>query len=138
MGKYLNTDTYVSINGTDLSDHAFNVDMKLERDQVDVTGFSSAGTKEYLPGNKDEEVTVSFLQDFAAAKVDATLSPLYFGGTPFPIVVRPTSGTASTTNPVYSGSAYLFEYHPIDGAVGARSETNATFKFTGAVARGTA
>lgn len=141
MTKFINQDLYVSVNSVNLSNHAFKVDINLTKDQVDVSGFNSTGTKEFLPGSKDEEVTIGFLQDFsstAGSNVDATLWPLYNSGTSFVISVNPTSATASATNPTYSGTANLYEYHPLNGSYGDRSETDVTFKFTGGVTRATA
>jgi hypothetical protein len=134
----INNDVVVIVNGVDLSNNAFNVDLNLTRDQVEVSGFNSAGAKEFLPGSKDEEVVVSFRQDFAAAKVDATLWPLYTNGSTFGILVRPTSSAASSTNPAYTATAGLYEYHPLDGAFGAASDTQVTFKLIGGVSRATA
>lgn len=138
MAKHQAQDYYVKINSVDLSNWAFNVDLKLEREKLDVSGFNSTGAKEWVPGSKDEEATVSFRGDFAANAVDATLAPLYFNSTTFPILMRPTSGTISATNPEYRGSANLYEYHPLNAEVGEVAETQVTFAFTGAVTRGTA
>lgn len=138
MGKLLGNDVFVKVAGVDLSNDAFNVDIHLEKERVEVSGFNATGTKEFLPGQATEEVTVSFRQDFASGKVDATLWPLYSGGSAFAMEFRPTSGTPTATNPVYSGSANLYEYHPIDVAFGDVMDTQVTFAFTGAVARGTA
>ena len=67
MAKFTLTDASITINSVDLSSHAFSVDIKLEKDKIDVSGFNSTGATEYLPGSKEEEFTVSFRQDFAAA-----------------------------------------------------------------------
>jgi hypothetical protein len=138
MAKLIHQSDYISVNSVDLSYWGFNIDVNLQKDQVEVTGFNSTGTKEYLPGNKDEEIVASFRQDYGNGGPDQTLWPLYNGGSAFPIAVRPTSGSATNTNPVYSGSATLYEYHPIDGALGAVSEIQCTFKVQGGLTRGTA
>lgn len=137
-GKYLNTDCKVMVNGVDLSNQAFNVDIPLVKDQVEVSGFSASGAKEFLPGAKDERVTVSFRQNFGGTLVDATLWNLYNSGTPFILAVNPTSGTATSSNPTYSGTANLFEYHPINSAFGDVSNTDVTFIVTGGMNRATA
>jgi hypothetical protein len=137
VAKFTLTDASITINSVDLSDHAFSVDINLEKDKIDVSGFSSVGSKDYLPGAKEEEFTVSFRQDFAAAKVDATLWPLYNNGTTFPFVIKPTSAAVSATNPSYNGNANLYEYHPIDGDLGDAAETQVTFSITGGINRST-
>ena len=80
MSKFLLSDCKVVVNNVNLSDHAFNVDTPSTKEQVDVSGFSPTGAREFLPGQEDQTITIQFLQDYAAAKVHATLEPLYSGG----------------------------------------------------------
>ena len=61
MAKYLLTNGKVFINGKDLSDHAFSIDTPDEREEVDVSGFSPSGTREFLPGVRDQTITIAFL-----------------------------------------------------------------------------
>jgi hypothetical protein len=144
MSKYLLTDGLVTLGGyfvgagttfgtIDLSNHSFSLDVPLTREQVDVSGFSPTGAKEFLAGQRDERITVGILQDFGTNlnigtwSVDQALSTLYTSGSSFLITVRPTSGTVSTTNPTYSGTVTLFDYNPLAGSLNARGETNVTF-----------
>lgn len=128
MAKFILQDGYVSVNGTDLSDHAFNVDTPAEREQIDVSGFNATGAKTFLPGTTDETVTIQFLQDFAANKVHQTLEPLYTNSTTFALIIRPTSSAVSSTNPAFQGTAALFSYNGLSGNLGDRSEITAVFK----------
>jgi hypothetical protein len=138
VAKFIASDYSVTVNSVDLSAWAKGVEMSLEKDRVDVSGFNSTGAKEFLPGQKEEVVTVTFNQDHGANAVDATLWPLYNNGTTFPIVLKPTSGAVSATNPSYSGSANLYTYDPMNAELGEVSEIEAEFTFTGSVTRGTA
>jgi hypothetical protein len=153
MAKYLLTDGYVEIlapnsGGTpgtvDLSNHCFSLDVPLTREQVDVSGFSPTAAREFLPGVRDERMTIGMLQDFGRTlnhglSLDETLNSLYSSGTQFPITVRPTSGTVSVTNPSYKGTVALFDWNPLAGQLNARGETNVTFIATTAtgITRGT-
>jgi hypothetical protein len=138
MAKFVLKDAVITVNGVDLSDHATSVTMDLSTDEVEVTGFSSGAGREFLPGLKSETITVNFLQDFAAAEVDATLWPLYNAGSTFTVTVKPTSAATSATNPQYSATCALFTYSPIAGDVGSRSETSVTFRVaSGVVTRAT-
>lgn len=128
MSKFINQDIVVSVNGKDLSDHAFNVDLPAEREQIDVSGFNSTGAKSFLPGSTDETVTVQFLQDFASTSVHQTLYPLYQNSSTFPLIIKPTSATVSATNPAFQGTAALFSYNGLSGNLGDRSEITAVFK----------
>src|SRR4029077_4914502 len=119
----------IVVNSKDLSDHAFNIDTPEVKEQVDVSGFSATLTKEFLPGTAAQPITAQFENDFAANSVHATLQPLYAGGSAFPIYVQPdmNAGTAAT-NPIFGGTAVIFEYHGLSGARNARAELTATFK----------
>lgn len=115
----------VVVNNVNLSDHAFGVEGVDEKAKVDVSGFG--GTKEYLPGVRDQTVTISFLQDRAAGSVYATLKPLYEGGSIFPFYVVPDStlGT-SATNPLFGGSASLNAF-PFGAQLDEREEVEIEF-----------
>ena len=128
MSKFLNTDVKVVVAGQDLSDHAFNIDTPQVKPQVDVSGFNPTRTTEYLPGLADQTITVQFRQDFAASKVHATLQPLYAGGSVFVVYVQPTSGTVSATNPAFGGSATMYDYNGLAGALNASSDMTVNFK----------
>lgn len=128
MAKYLLTDGYVSINGTDLSDHAHSLDTPQEKERVDVSGFNSAATKEFLPGSKDESAIIGFLQDFAANKVHATLEPLFRLNSTFAFEIRPTSTVVSATNPRFWGTASLFQYNGLSGEISNRGEMTAELR----------
>ena len=129
MAKYINTDVKVVVNGRNLSDHAFRVSTPAEKEQVDVSGFSTTGTREFLPGVADQTIEVSFLQDFGTNSVHQTLEPLFTGGSVFPIYVVPDSDTGtSASNPLFGGTASLYTYNGLDGELNARGEVTATFK----------
>jgi hypothetical protein len=129
MSKFLLEDVKVVVAGVDLSGHAFNVDTPSVKAQVDVSGFNPNGTMEFLPGLADQTITIQFHNDFAAAQVHATLWPLYQSGTGFIIWLQPDSNSGtSAVNPIYGGSATLYEYNGLSGALNAPADTTATFK----------
>jgi hypothetical protein len=129
MSKLVLENVKVVVNGTELSGHAFNVDTPQEKEQVDVSGF---GAREYVPGLEDSSLIIQFIQDFATNKVHDTLYELFTGGTAFPVYVVPDgdSGT-SATNPLYGGSATLYDYNGLSGALNARAEMTLTFRPAG-------
>lgn len=129
MGKYLLTKAKVVIDGKDLSLFAFNLDTPDEREQVDVSGFNPAGTREYLPGQRDQSIVVQFLQGFGANEPHQVLQPLYESGSNFPIIVQPFADAAvGTANPKFAGTASLYAYDGLNGALNARGEITATFR----------
>lgn len=129
MAKFIFTDGKVVVNNVNLSDHAFRISTPSSKEEVDVSGFSATGTREFLPGLADQSIEVSFLQDFGTNSVHQTLEPLYRLGTTFPVFVQPDSDAGtSATNQIYGGSASLYSYNGLDGELNARSEVTATFR----------
>lgn len=127
MAKFLLKEAFVSIDGVDLSDHAFSLDTPSEKERVDVSGFNAEGTKEFLVGNREDSITIGFLQDFAAGSVHATLYPLYRDDEVFPVLIRHLSSLpASATNPQLTGNGQLQQYNGISGELNARSEMTVT------------
>jgi hypothetical protein len=127
VAKTLLKTTTITINGVDLSDHARAIRVATSRPEVDVTAFG-ATYQEFLPGIGTAEVEVEFFQDFAAGEVDATLFPLSQSDTPFTIIVKPTNGAISATNPAFTMDVVLLDYSPLDGSVGEASTTSVTFR----------
>jgi hypothetical protein len=128
MPKFILTDGYVEINGVDMSDHAFTLDTPQEKERVDVSGFNSSGTQEFLPGRKEESVTITFRQDFASSEPHQTLEPLFRNNTTFGFSVRPTSSAVSATNPRFWGTASLFTYNGLSGEISSVAEVIAELR----------
>lgn len=128
MGKYILTDGYVEINGTDLSSYGHSLDTPQEKERVDVSGFNSSGTKEFLPGSKDETVTIGFRQDFGTTKVHQVCEPLFRNTSTFGFSVRPTSSSVSATNPRFWGTASMFNYNGLSGELSAVGEVTIELK----------
>lgn len=127
MSKLVSTIWKVMVNNVDLSDHAFAIDTPQSKDQVDVSGFG--GTREFVPGTEDSTLTIQFLQDFGTSSVHATLQPLFSSGTTFKVWVQPfsTSGT-SATNPIFGGTATLYDYNGGAATLNERAELTGTFR----------
>lgn len=127
MAKIVLKSPEILVNAVDMSDHVDQVTIETSRDEVDSTAFQSA-FKETLAGLGDASITMEFQQDFAAGEVDATLWPLSTSDVAFPVWIKPTTAAISATNPQYQMSCLLFNYSPLDGAVGELAKTSVTFK----------
>lgn len=136
MAKTILTDAYVVINSVNLSDHVRSVTITQEADEVELTAMG-ATAKDRALGIRDDKFEIEFYQDFAAASVDATLSPLVGQNTGFPVEVRPTSGAVSATNPKWTATCVLASYSPLAGSVGEASMTEVTLLAKGAITRST-
>jgi hypothetical protein len=126
MAIVMSNNVSVSVAGTDLSDHVREVKLDMSAEDLDATAMG-ATSRAHAVGLRDDRIEITFLQDYAASKVDATLSPLVSSGTPFTIIVKPTSAAVSATNPSYTLSSLLFDYSPIDATVGEISMPEVVF-----------
>ena len=133
MGKFVFKDGTVKVNGVDLSDHVRSVDTPLSKDQVDDTGLNGNGLRTFIPGLGGERFVITFANDFAASSVYATLYPLYRNEADFEVEVVPNAGAASATNPRWRAFCKLFDYDPVNAAVGALATTQVTFIATEAI-----
>jgi hypothetical protein len=122
------TNALVLVNGVDLSADAKGVHVEDSRAPIDVTAFG-AGYIAETKGLGTASITIDFLQDFSAAKVHATLSPLIGSQTPIVVEVRAVNGARSATNPgILMSTALLFTYAPLDGTIGDAAEMSAEFR----------
>lgn len=135
MAKFAATDYSITINGSDFSSNLNSVELALEADDLETTAFG-AGWRTRIGGLKNGSLTLNFMQDFGAASVDATLNPLL--GTIATVVIKPTSGTVTATNPSYTASCLVNQYSPFASSVGDIATLSVTWPTSGTVTRATA
>ncbi|MDV2503081.1 MAG: radical SAM protein [bacterium] len=134
MAIFAAVDVRVEINAVDLSDHVVSAEIPQVPELLDKTVMGDT-TRRRIKGLDDWTLNVEFLQDFAAAKVDATLNGIL--GTAVTVKIRPTSAAISATNPEYSGSGFLANYDPISGTIGEVAKTTVAFQCDGPLTRAT-
>ena len=135
MAKFAATDYFVSIGGTDFSSSLNSVELAEEADNLETTAFGSTW-RTRIGGLKQASLTLNFMQDFAAGSVDATLNPLL--GSIATVIIKPTSGTVTATNPSYTMTALVTQYSPFASSVGDIATLSVTWPVSGSVVRGTA
>jgi len=135
MATFVYTDASVTVNSVDLSDHVKSCTLNYEAEMLDDTVMGDT-TRSNMAGLLNWSIDVEFLQDFASAKVDATLFSLV-GAAAFTVILKPTSGSVSSTNPSFTGSAVLESYPPMTGSVGDLESVSVTFRSAGTLARAT-
>jgi hypothetical protein len=134
MAKFAATDYKVTINGTNFSTNLNSVELALESDSLETTAFG--GTfRESIGGLKSGSLTLQFMQDFGASSVDATLFPLL--NTLATVVIAPTSGTVTATNPSYTATCLVNSYTPFASSVGDIATLSVTWPTSGTIGRGT-
>ena len=136
MAKFVSTDWKTTINGVDFSTSLASVELSIEADDVETTAFGS-GWRSRTQGLKAASLALSFHQDFAAGAIDATIWPLVNSGAMATVVITPTSGSVTATNPSYTVLAVPNAY-TVSGAVGDLATVDVTWPVNGTVVRGTA
>jgi hypothetical protein len=131
-GKFAATDVSIVLDALDISDYCFSVDVPDTKDQIDVSGFNPTSSREFLPGTRDQTVTLGVLQVFDStggfAAIHTKLNTLYTANSAFVFTIKPTSGSVSGTNPKYSGTAQMYEYDGLNAQLNARAEITVTLK----------
>lgn len=135
MAKFVATDYNVTINGTPFSASLAAVTLDISSEEQETTAFGD-GYRTRIGGLKDGSITLDFHQDFGAGSVDATLFPLL--GTQATVVIKPTSGTVTATNPSYSALALVTQYQPFASNVGELATLSVTWPTSGSITRATA
>ena len=135
MAKFVATDVKVTINGTDLSDHIAQVSLEQTSDEIETTAFGTEWRQRIGGGLKDASISIDFHQDFGAGSVDAILSPLF--NTIATVVVTPTSGSVSATNPSFTGTFSVVQYSPVASSVGDLATLSVSWPSAGTVVRAT-
>ncbi len=124
---------YVTINAVNMSDHVKAATLSVEANQLDPTAMGD-GWQRAAGGLKSGQIQIEWLDDFAAASIDATLWPLL--GTVVAFEVRPDAGVVSTSNPKYTGSVFIGQ-HGFGGSLGELAMKSVSYPTSGAVTRAT-
>jgi hypothetical protein len=135
VAKFVATDYNITINGSPFSTSLAAVTLDIVAEEQETTSFGST-FRTRIGGLKDATVSLDFHQDFAAASIDATLFPLV--GTNATVVIKPTSGTVSATNPTYTFEALCTQYQPFASSVGDLATLSVSWPVSGPVTRATA
>ena len=135
MAKFVATDYKVTINGGTVSSSLASVELPIEIDEQETTSFGSEW-RTRIAGLKSGSITLEFHQDFAAGALDSILWPLL--GTNATVVVIPTSGTVTSSNPSYTGTFLVTQYTPYASTVGDLATVSVSWPLTVALTRATA
>jgi hypothetical protein len=130
---YLDNNVGLKIATVDLSEYVTSITLTQTFDEVETTAMG-ATSHQFSKGLEASTLTVDFLNDWDAAKVQATLQAAY--GTSVTAIVIPVKGTAvSATNPTYTVSILVNNLTPV-GTSGPEdfARSSMTFTCTSAVA----
>ena len=136
MAIYLDNNVGLKIATVDLSEYVTSITLTQTFDEVETTAMG-ATAHQFSKGLEASTLTVDFLNDWAAAKVQATLQAAY--GTSVTAIVIPVKGTAvGATNPTYTVSILVNNLTPVGtGGPEDFARSSMTFTCTSAVAYAT-
>ena len=136
MAIYLDNNVGLKIATVDLSAYVTSITLTQTFDEVETTAMG-ATAHQFSKGLEASTLTVDFLNDWDAAKVQATLQAAY--GTSVTAVIIPVKGTAvGATNPTYTVSILVNNLTPVGtGGPEDFARSSMTFTCTSAVAYST-
>ena len=124
------TSTYLSnpvvtVNSVALTGFATAATLERTNTAADTTVFGNTA-RVYSATIEDNSLTITLFMTYAAAEVYATLATLV--GTQTTVSVKPTSATASATNPTFTlTGAYLETLPVLNATLGEISQIDITF-----------
>ena len=135
MAKIVLNNPVITFGAVDLTGFISSVALDTKLDIIETTAFGSTA-KTRVAGLADNSISLEFMQDYAAASVEATIYPLI--GTAVSIVMKPVNAATSTTNPQYTVTAIVSEWSPLKGGIGALATVSVSWPVSGAIAKVTA
>ena len=125
MAIFLNNKVGFKIATIDLSDHVTAFSLNRVSDQIEVTAMGSTA-HQFVTGLSSDTITVTFLNDTAAANVLATLQDAY-GTTVAFVATQDKVASVSATNKLYTGTILVDNITDINGAVADEGMLDITF-----------
>jgi len=101
---------------TNISGNVTAITLTYSRDLLEVTAMGDK-SKSRLGGLYDWTATIDLNQNYGSSTIDKTFFNMVSSTGGF-LTVRPTTASASATNPTYRGHCLLGSYTPIAGGVG--------------------
>tara|TARA_R110000796_G_scaffold128901_4_gene244529 strand:- start:227 stop:634 length:408 start_codon:yes stop_codon:yes gene_type:complete len=134
MAEFVLSNAFLSVNSVDLSAYVTSITISQSADSVEDTSMGDTA-RSYIGGLTTGTLDISFNQDFAAAKTEATIYPLI--GTTTTCVVRPTAAAVGTTNPSYTATVLVTEWTSVEGSVGDLATATVSWPITGNLVKAT-
>jgi len=134
MAIFSATDYSITIGGTDFSNVLVSAELSVEAEDIETTAMGDT-FRTRIGGLKTGTLTLELHQDFAASSVDDTIFAAL--GTSVAVVLKPTSGAVSATNPSYTFNVLITQAQPFNSSVGDLATQSLTFPVDGTVTRAT-
>jgi len=128
------TNSFLSINGVEISSAIKSCTMPLAIAALDATTMGSAATVINEPGLKNFSMSFDFLDDFTDNEINEDFHALWDGRTKFAVAWRPENTTIGTGNPEYQFTGF-FTSLPNGGMVGTLAGGTCTLANSSALVR---
>jgi hypothetical protein len=130
VAKEVFRDAEVILNSVTVSSLIETVEIQTNRNAERATGLSDEAEVE-MPGLKNNAVSMTAYASFGTDEIFQTLRTLWEDGTVFTWSVKKTAGSSvAADNPQFSGSAFVKDWKPLGGDVGARHMSEITLGLT--------
>lgn len=134
-GKHMLYDVSCTVNGVDLSNRIETIEFTLGTNSGRGDAMGDPQQYEMALLQVVNDIKVTFYQDFAAAKVYATLQAAWTTPqTYFNVVAKASSAATSATNPQFTISCFVKAAPLLKGTHGDRHMADATFGVAGNLA----
>lgn len=130
-GNHSLYDASLVVNGVDLSAKVESVTFEVNTNMVDAAAMGNVQDFGMASTLSVSDPTVTFYQDYAAAKTYATLYAAWLARTPINIVGKASSGARSTTNPEWTLPCIVKKMPLLTGKRGDRHMAPVTFGVAG-------
>ena len=134
MAEFMLNDASVTVNSVDLSTYVTSVTLSQSADSLETTAMGDSA-RTFIGGLTNGTIDIDFNADFAASKTEATIFPLV--GTSTAVVVKPTSGVVSATNPSYTFNVIVTEWDTLNGSIGELATHSVSWQIAGAITKAT-
>jgi hypothetical protein len=138
MAKEVLTNAFVQLNAINESTSVKTVTLNIQLGTKELTAMGDTGRR-YVPDQlMQSTIELELFQDYAAGQIDGRLWALFAAGTIFAFEIRKSAAAVSTSNPRWTGNAFITAFPPISNGVGNEAMTRITLQVDGPVTRATA
>ncbi len=139
MPTMIFSNAYLRLTTTsqDLSALCKRVSLRTEFEEQDDTRMGMT-SRSRVPGLNSWSVEAEFVQEFQSTEpipLDKLFGPMVGNSAAVELAMRPVNAGRSSDNPEYRGNVRLFQYNPIDGAVGDVADVTVRFLSAGNLTR---
>lgn len=138
MAKVVVKAAYLALGGTDISAQCDSIELSFDAAKVTTTNFGSAGWEESLQGIRSATLNFQLKMDSDLSGIEKTIwdAAIHATTNTLTFEVRRDSGSVSTSNPKWTGTAIILQAGPVLKLGEALGKSYA-WSVTGAVTRAT-